>query len=129
MNFCRQWGHVIQTARCRQRGVSNQIQAIFIKGSGDITPLQDHTPSLACEIVMEGVGGLAEFPIRRQQPPESGSHGVTETLLAAVDDMSAEREAGCWVFRFGEGIYQLFHRREIFLVAIAKVLKTHTIKR
>ena len=41
--------------RCRRHGVGDPIDAAFIQGSGDITPSQDHTPSLACEVVMESV--------------------------------------------------------------------------
>ena len=107
-----------QVARCRRRGVSNPVQAILIERSGNITPSQDHTPSLTCEIVMEGGGGPAKFSIRRQQPPESGSHGVAETLLAAMNYMPAEREAGCCILRFGKGVSQLLHRGEVFLLPI-----------
>ena len=40
-------------ARCKWHGVVNPIHAAFIKGLGYITPSQDHTPSLACKIIVE----------------------------------------------------------------------------
>ena len=41
----------------------NPIHAASIQGLGDITPSQDHTLSLACEVVMEGVGRPTKLPI------------------------------------------------------------------
>ena len=39
------------------------IHAAFIQGLGNITPSQDHTLSLACEIIMKTTGGSTEVPI------------------------------------------------------------------
>ena len=39
------------------------IHAAFVQGLGDITPSQDHTPSLACEIIMNTTGGTTEVPV------------------------------------------------------------------
>ena len=58
---------------------------------------------------MEGVRCPTEFPIRWQQPPKSGSHGVAETLVARRGDVAVEHKAGCQVLCPGEGIDQLLN--------------------
>ena len=50
-------------ARRRRRRIINPIHAAFVKGLGDITPSQDHAPSLACKIIMETTGGPPEVSI------------------------------------------------------------------
>ena len=50
----------ISAARRRRRRIVDPVHVAFVKGFGDITPSQDHTPSLACQIIM--------YPIR--SPPE-----------------------------------------------------------
>ena len=39
------------------------------KGLGDITPSQDHTPSLACQIIVDSIGSPLKVTIRRYEPP------------------------------------------------------------
>ena len=51
--FLRYWAAI-----CRWRGVNNPIDTALVEGLCHITPSQDHTPSLACEVVMEGLGTL-----------------------------------------------------------------------
>ena len=50
----------ISAVRRRRRRIVDPVHAAFVKGLGDITPSQDHTPSLACQIIM--------YPI--MNPPE-----------------------------------------------------------
>ena len=56
-------------ARRRQRRVIDPIHVALVKGLGDITPSQDHTPSLACKIIAKTTGSASEVPIRGQEPP------------------------------------------------------------
>ena len=83
-------------ARRRRRRIINTIHAAFIKGLGDITPSQDHTPSLACKIIVETTGSSTEVSIRGQEPPQCGSHGVAQTLMTVgvTWPRNAKREAG-----------------------------------
>ena len=39
------------------------VQVALMKRCGNITPSQDHTPSLACKVVMEAVGRPAKVSI------------------------------------------------------------------
>ena len=87
------------------------IHVAFIQGLGDITPSQDHTPSLACEIIVETAGGPTEVPVQGQEPPKHGSHGVAQAVMAARGDLSTESEAGSGIQRFGDGLDELLHGR------------------
>ena len=85
-------------ARCRRRGVMDLIHAAFVQGLGHITPSQDHTPSPACEVIVEAAGGSTEVSIGGQEPPQRGSHGVAQALMTAGGDLSSKREAGSSIF-------------------------------
>ena len=74
------------------------IHAAFVQGFGHITPLQDHTPSLACKIIVKATGGSTEVPVGGQEPPQRGSHGVAQALMTAGGDLPSQREAGPSVF-------------------------------
>ena len=50
-------------ARCRRRGVNNPIYMTLVEGLCYITPSQDHTPSLACEVVMKVMGSPTKLAI------------------------------------------------------------------
>ena len=102
------------------------IHVAFIQGLGDITPLQDHMPSLACEIIVETAGGPTEVPIRGQEPPMRDSHGVAQALMAASGDLSMESKALSRIQHFGDGLDELLYGRGVFHVAVSQVLQILT---
>ena len=77
----------------RRHGVIDLIEATLIQWLGHITPSQDHTPSLACEIILEGVGRPAKLSIGWQQPPERRPHGILESLLSRACDVATQGKA------------------------------------
>ena len=52
-------------ARRRRRRIVDPIHAASEKGLGDIAPSQDHTPSLACQIIVGPIGSPLKLAIRR----------------------------------------------------------------
>ena len=113
-------------ARCRRRRVVNPIHAAFIKGLGDITPSQDHTPSLACKIIVETTGGSTEVSIRGQEPPQCGSHGVAQALMTVGGDLASQCKARGRIQRLRDGVNELLHRDEVLSLAIPEVLQMNT---
>ena len=104
----------------------NPILAAFIQGLGYITPLQDHTPSLACEIIVEAAGGSMEVSVRGQEPPQCGSHGVAQALMTAGGDLPSKRKSERRIQRFRDGIDELRHVREVLCLSIEGLLCTHS---
>ena len=49
----------------RRRRIVDPIYAASEKGLGDITPSQNHTPSLACQIIVGPIGSPLKIDIRR----------------------------------------------------------------
>ena len=113
-------------ARCRRRGVVNPIHAAFIQGLGYITPLQDHTPSLACELIVEDAGGSTEVSVRGEEPPQCGSHGVAQALMTAGRDLPSKRKARGGIQCFRDGVDELLHSREVLYFSIPEVLYVNT---
>ena len=58
------WEFLSSAARWRWRRVGNPVHVALIQGVGHITPSQDHTPSLACQIILDSTWGSPELPIR-----------------------------------------------------------------
>ena len=54
-----------QAARRGWGWIMDLVQVALMKRCGNITPSQDHTPSLACKVVMEAVGRPAKVSISR----------------------------------------------------------------
>ena len=52
-------------ARRRWRRIVDPVHAALEKGLGDITPSQDHTLSLACQIIVDSIGSSPKVAIRR----------------------------------------------------------------
>ena len=50
-------------ARGRRRWIVNPVYAASKPGLGNITPSQDHTPSLACQIILVPTWGSLELSI------------------------------------------------------------------
>ena len=50
-------------ARGRWRWIVDPVYATITKRCFNITPSQDHTPSLACQIILISTGGALELPI------------------------------------------------------------------
>ena len=71
----------------------NPIEATLKQRSCHITPSQDHTPSLACEIILEGVGRLVKLSVGWQQPPDRRPHGMLEPLLSRACDVATQGKA------------------------------------
>ena len=94
------------------------IHAAFVQQLGHITPSQDHTPSLACEIIVEAAGGLTEVSVGGQEPPQRGSHGVAQALMAAGGDLPLQREARGGIQRLWDGVNELFHADEVLQLPI-----------
>ena len=113
-------------ARRRRRRVINPIHAAFIKGLGDITPSQDHTPSLACKVIVEATGGSTEVSIRGQEPPQCGSHGVAQALMTVGGDLASQCKARGRIQRLRDGVNELLHRDEVLSLAISEVLQLNT---
>ena len=60
------WGTVIVGSNTARRGwgwIMDLVQTTLMKRYRNITLSQDHTPSLACEVIMEIVGRPTEVPI------------------------------------------------------------------
>ena len=104
----------------------NPIHAAFIQGLGYITPSQDHTPSLACEIIVEAAGGSTEVSVRGQKPPRCGSHGVAQALKTAGGDLPSQRKARGGIQHFRDGVGELLHGCEVFCLSIPEVLDVNT---
>ena len=100
----------------------NPIHAAFIQGLGYITPSQDHTPSLACKIIVETAGGSTEVSIRGQEPPQCGSHGVAQALMTAGGDLSSKCKARGGIQRFRDGVDELLYSYEVLCFSIPEVL-------
>ena len=100
--------------------------AAFIQGLGDITPSQDHKPSLTCKVIVKTAGGLTEIAIRGKEPPKLSSHGVAKALMAARRDLVTESEAGSGIQRLWDGLDELLDSGEVFRVAIPQVLQIDT---
>ena len=96
----------------------NPIHAAFIQGLGYITPSQGHTPSLACEIIVEAAGDSTEVSVRGQEPPQCGSHGVAQAV------MTVGVRGGIQHFR--DGVDELLHSREVLCFSIPEVLYVNT---
>ena len=105
-------------ARRRRRRIINPIHAALEKGLGDITPSQDHTPSLACQIIVETTGSSPEVPIRRQEPPQCSSHGVAQTLMSGGCDLASQGEARGRIQRLRDGVNELLYRDKVLGPAI-----------
>ena len=105
------------------------MQAVFVEGLGNITPSQDHTPSLACKIKMNPGVGSAEVPIRRQELPQCGPHGMAQMLLSWKGNLTSEGKAGGRVSGFWQGVDQLLDGDEVLLFAGLQVLQVETRKR
>ena len=91
----------------------------LVEGSCHITPSQDHTPSLPCEVVMKSIRSSTKLSIRPQQPPQGNAHGVAETWMSSGSDVGTESQAGGGVFCFRKRRDQLVDRREILLLAVS----------
>ena len=102
------------------------IHVAFLQGLGHITPSQDHTPSLACKIIVEAAGGSMEVLVRAQEPPQRGSHGVAQALMTAGGDLPSQREARGGIQRFWDGVDELFYADEVFQLPIPQILKVNT---
>ena len=99
------------------------IHTTFVQGLGHITPSQDHTPSLACEIIVEADEGSTEVSVGGQKPPQCGSHGVSQALMATGGDLPSQRETRCWIQRLWDGVDELFHADEVLQLPISQILK------
>ena len=104
----------------------NPIHAAFVKGLGDITPSQDHTPSLACKIIVETTGGSTEVSIRGQEPPQCGSHGVAQALMTVGGDLASQCKVRGRIQCLRDGVNELLHCDEVLSLAIPEVLQMNT---
>ena len=115
-----------RAARCRRRGVNDPIYTTLVEGSCHITPSQDHTPPLACEVVMKSMGSPTKLSVRQQQPPQGSAHGVAETWMSSGSDVGTKSQARDGVFCFRKRRDQLVDHREIPSFAVSEVFQTHT---
>ena len=105
-------------AGCRWRRIVNPIHAALEKGLGDITPSQDRTPSLVCQMIVETIGSLPKVPIRRQEPPECSSHGVAQTLMSSGCELASQGEAGGRIQSLRDGVNELLYSDKVLGLAI-----------
>ena len=104
----------------------NPIHAAFIQGLGYITPSQDHTPSLAREIIVKAAGSSTEVSVRGQEPPQCGFHGVAQALMTAGGDLPSKRKARGGIQRFRDGVDELLHVHEVLCLSILEVFYVNT---
>ena len=78
---------------------------------------------------MNPLVGSAEVPIRSQEPPQCGPHGMAQTLLSWNGNLTSESKAGGRVSSFWLGIDQLLDGDEVLLFAGLQVLQVETRKR
>ena len=102
------------------------IHTAFVQGLGHITPSQDHTPSLACNIIVEAAGGSTEVPVGGQEPSQCGSHGVAQALMTARGDLPSQREARGGIKHFRDVVDKLFYANEVFQLPVFANFKVNT---
>ena len=73
--------------------VWNPVKAIFPGLAGNITPSQDCTPSLACQVISKGGEVAEEHSIGGQQKPYGSPHGSAEAVLSWAGDVASMSKA------------------------------------
>ena len=116
----------ISAARRRRRRIVDPIHAASEKGLGDITPSQDHKPSLAWQIIVDSIGSPPKVAIRRYEPPQSRFHGVVQTLMPSGCGLTLQGEARGRIQRLGYGVHELLHSDEVLHFAIVQVFQMDT---